>query len=206
MAGLALGLHRLGRSEVRPRLLPPPRTPSTTRIGICAVKGVWCGGGVCDPPVGDDCPPQSARATYANYQAAGGALLALDAKNSHARPPPGGWTADAPPPLRTPADCAAACEAEAGCNVWVFCADYGSGCGECLPQYMNADAKLATTPPHERFGAHGGCDPRTGAYPFATCSLKRALNTTDAGLAPADDDDADSWISGVVERGEDGGR
>lgn len=185
-----------GTASLRGVPLPPPRTPSTARVGICA-PSTWCGNGACTPPVvGDICPPPSARATYANFQAAD--LIALDAKNSHAQPPAGGWTVDAPPPIVTPADCAAACAATPPCNVWVFCAEHESGCGECLPQYMDFDAKLAKTPPSHRYGRHGGCT-RDGTFPYGTCSLKQAHNTTDAGLRPADDDDADSWISGVVE-------
>lgn len=187
-----------GTASLRGVPLPPPRTPSTNRVGICAGK-TWCGApGACTPPaVGDVCPPPSARAAYANYQAA--ELLVLDAKTSHTEPPEGGWSAAHPPPVATPADCAAACASHPGCNVWVFCAEYETGCGECLPQYLSHDApaKFTSAPPAHRYGRHGGCT-ADGTFAYGTCSLKRAANLTDAGLAPADDDDADSWISGVV--------
>ncbi len=45
-----------------------------------------------------------------------------------------------------------------------------------------------------KFGPHGGCTDN-GAYPFGTCSLKRAADPKKP--RPADDADFDSWVSGV---------
>ena len=111
--------------------------------------------------------------------------------NSHIPPPPGGWSTASPPPVASPATCAQACAAEPRCNAWTFCADTRFGCGECFPQTAG---HAAPGPAASKFGVHGGCTDN-GAYPYGTCSLKRAANP--AAPKPADDADFDSWVSGV---------
>ena len=79
MSGLTSPQSLRGTGALRGAPLPPPRLVARTRVGICAPT-VWCGSpeAGCDKiDVGELCPPQSARAAYANYQAAD--LLALDA-------------------------------------------------------------------------------------------------------------------------------
>ena len=78
-----------------------------------------------------------------------------------------------------------------GCNVWAFCADYASGCGECFPQAAN---HAAPGPESAKFGRYGGCT-ADGTYPYGTCSLKKAADPSSP--KPAGDGDYDSWISGA---------
>lgn len=168
----------------KPRDLPPPppREPSPFRAPLCAAPA-WPGAALVED-VGH-CPDAAWGAVYANYQA--DELIKLDI-NSHI---PGPWSADKPPPVVSAATCAQACAAEPRCNAWTFCADHRYGCGECFPQTAG---HTAPGDPMKKFGPHGGCTP-DGAYPFATCSLKRVKDVTKP--KPADDADFDSWISGV---------